>query len=165
MEIGQIIKLLEPLVPAPQKGLPEELFLFITKITPMINVDLLIKNDLNHTLLTWRDDGLWPAGWHIPGGIIRFKESSFDRLKEVAATELGTTVDFEKSPIAVNEVIEPCRMVRGHFISLLYKCKLTGNLDEIRRYESGKPKPGEWAWFDKCPENILEVHEMYREYI
>ena len=57
------------------QDLPEELFRFISTISPLVNVDLLIKDDTNRTLLTWRDDEHYGAGWHVPGGIIRFKES------------------------------------------------------------------------------------------
>ena len=89
VELARIIDVLESSIQNPSEGLPEELFLFITWITPIINVDLLIKNEQNHTLLTWRDDGYWPAGWHVPGGIIRYKETIAQRIKVVAKTELG----------------------------------------------------------------------------
>ncbi|MDP2923379.1 MAG: NUDIX hydrolase, partial [Candidatus Omnitrophota bacterium] len=73
MEIKQKIDLLESLIKNPSERLPEDIFLFVSRITPIINVDLLIKNKQNHTLLTWRDDGFYPPGWHIPGGIVRYK--------------------------------------------------------------------------------------------
>jgi colanic acid biosynthesis protein WcaH len=128
-------------------------------------VDLLIKNEQKHTLLTWRDDGYYPPGWHIPGGIVRYKETISDRINAVAASELGAAIKFKKDPLAINEVIHPSRRVRGHFISLLYECTLISSLDKNLRYEKGIPKPGEWAWHDKCPNDIIPVHEMYRKFI
>jgi colanic acid biosynthesis protein WcaH len=62
LEIKEIIKLLEAHINNPSEGLPEEVFLFVSRITPMINVDLLIKNERKGTLLTWRDDGIYPPG-------------------------------------------------------------------------------------------------------
>ena len=165
MEIKKIIDLLESLIKDPSEGLPEDIFLFVSRITPIINVDLLIKNAQNHTLLTWRDDGYWSPGWHIPGGIVRYKETISDRINAVAASELGADIKFKKDPLAVNEVILPSRINRGHFISLLYECTLISSLDKNLRYEKGIPKPGEWAWHDKCPNNIISVHEMYRKFI
>lgn len=159
------IQRLESVVEDPSKGLPEDVFLFISRITPMINVDLLIRNEKQHTLLTWRDDGYWAPGWHIPGGIVRFKELISDRLNAVAACELRAGIAFKNEPLAINEVIHPSRKNRGHFISLLYECVLTSALDGKLRYHKGIPKPGEWAWHKKCPENIIAVHEMYRPYI
>lgn len=61
-------------IPNSKAGLPQEAFYFVSQLTPMINVDLLVKNKLGQTLLTWRDDKFYGPAWHIPGGIIRFKE-------------------------------------------------------------------------------------------
>ncbi|MDD5772143.1 MAG: NUDIX hydrolase [bacterium] len=164
-ENKKTIDLLESLVKDPSKGLPEEVFLFLTRITPMVNVDLLIKNEQNHTLLTWRDDAFHSAGWHVPGGIIRYKETFSDRINAVAMTELGVRVKFKKAPLVLNEVIHPTIKVRGHFISLLYECVLISPLNKNLEFKGGTPKPGEWAWHSKCPDNIISAHEMYRSFI
>ena len=166
METKELIDLLESSIGDPSEGLSEDVFLFVSRITPLVNVDLLIKNEQNHTLLTWRDDGYWSPGWHVPGGIIRYKEAVSDRINAVAAGELGAEIEFMKEPLAISEVIHsPSRRVRGHFVSLLYECTLTSSLDDNLRYEEGTPKPGEWAWHSECPENIISVHEMYRKFI
>ena len=159
------IDALASLIENPSDGLPENLFLFITSITPMINVDLLIKNEKRQTLLTWRDDGFWLPGWHIPGGIVRYKETMADRIHAVAVSELRTHVSFKTDPLAVKEVIHPTRKVRGHFISFLFECVLLRETDPEIEYQQGTPKPGEWAWHDRCPDNIISVHEMYREFM
>lgn len=166
VRIEEAINLLESLIQDPSEGLAHEIFLFVSRITPLINVDLLIKNKQNHTLLTWRDDGYYPAGWHIPGGIVRYKEAISDRLNAVAMGELGVKVRLKKfPPLAIKEVVHPVRKNRGHFISLLYECTLTGSLDENLRFKKGSPKPGEWAWHSKCPKSLIFVHRMYRKFI
>jgi len=165
MDIKKTINLLESSIKNPSKGLPEDVFLFISRITPLINVDLLIKNKQGHTLLTWRDDACFPAGWHIPGGIIRYKEKISNRIYAVAKNELGVSVRFKRDPLAINQVIYNSRKTRGHFISLLYECKLVGSLDENLKFEKGAPKAGQWAWHKKCPNNIISVHKMYRKFI
>lgn len=165
MELRKIIDILESSVQNPSKGLPEELFLFVTRITPIINVDLLIKNEQNHTLLTWRDDGYCPPGWHVPGGIVRYKETIAERVKAVAKNELGTEVEFNPAPLAINEVIHNTRKNRGHFISLLYQCRLVTQPDESLRCKSNSPNPNEWMWHSSCPADIISVHEMYRKFI
>ena len=38
------ILLLEKYIRNPKKGLPQNFFLFLSRVTPLINVDLLIKN-------------------------------------------------------------------------------------------------------------------------
>ncbi len=160
-----IIRQLESGIKNPQQGLSEEIFLFISRIHPIINVDLLIKNEIKHTLLTWRDDGFYPAGWHIPGGIVRYKEKISDRIIAVAANELGVKISFEREPLTIKEVIHPSRKNRGHFISLLYECRLRSPLDKKLKFKKGIPQPGEWAWHERCPSNLISVHEMYRKFI
>ena len=87
-----------------REGLTEEIFYFISKLTPLVNVDLLIKNELNETLLTWRDDKFYGPAWHIPGGIIRFREKFDSRILKVAMQELGAEVTHEENPIAIREL-------------------------------------------------------------
>lgn len=145
-------------VPDARKGLPQDVFFMVSRLTPMCNVDLLIRNQLGECLLTWRADNFYGPGWHIPGGIIRFKERWEDRIKAVAAGELGTTVDFDPVPINVLQAVNTERDTRGHFISLLFNCTLTGPLCPDREFKSGKPLNGEWAWHKGCPEDILPIH-------
>ena len=57
----------------PEQGLGEELFLTVSSLVPIVNVDLLVYNDKGQFLLTKRDDPYCGRGWHVPGGCIRFK--------------------------------------------------------------------------------------------
>jgi ADP-ribose pyrophosphatase YjhB (NUDIX family) len=146
-------------------GLPIDAFYFVSQLTPLINVDLLIKNKKGQVLLTWREDKFYGPAWHIPGGIIRFKESVDQRIKKVAELELGATVRYLKEPINVSEKMNNERDIRGHFISLLYLCELESEADKDNAYLIGEPKGGQWAWHDKAPSNLLKVHESFRKFI
>lgn len=163
--IAQAISTLREAVGSARNGLPEEVFLFVSSLTPMINVDLLIRDDTGRTLLTWRHDCFYGPGWHIPGGIIRFKESSAERIAAVAAKELGAQVSFDPRPLCQHEMVNHSRDIRGHFISLLHACRLIAPLDEARRFDTAAPRDGDWAWHQGCPENLIYVHEIYRPYI
>lgn len=164
MDTGAAIRTLDSCIDDASQGLPEDIFLFVTGITPMVNVDLLIRDDRGCTLLTWRDDGYCAAGWHVPGGIVRFKERMEDRIHAVAASELDTSVRFTPEPLAVNEVIHPSRGVRGHFVSFLFECILLGSPSPCLRLGQGAPKPGQWAWHKECPDNLVSVQDMYKEH-
>lgn len=164
-DIKNLIKALDGFISNPSSGLPEEVFLFVSRITPMVNVDLLIRDEQGRTLLTWRDDGYCPAGWHVPGGIIRFKEKFADRIRAVARTELGAEVVFDRVPLAINEFIIPDRAERSHFISFLHECFLLSSPEESIAFQSGTPLPGQWMWHDKCPENIIAAHKIYEEFM
>jgi ADP-ribose pyrophosphatase YjhB (NUDIX family) len=162
---AQALDTIDKWVTDPSPGLPEELFLFVSRFVPMINVDLLIKDESGRTLLTWRDDERYGAGWHVPGSIIRFQETAEARILAAARNELGTSVTFEPEPIAIEQFIIPGLRIRGHFISLLYACRLEGDPDEHIRYKGGTLKVGEWAWHSRCPDNMIADHVRYRRYL
>ena len=155
-----MLGLLEQEIENSSFGLPEEMFLFNSQITSMISVDLFIRNDQAHTLLTWRQDGIGLLGWHTPRESVRFKERMADRIAAVAGTELGTTVTFMREPLAIREVMQPSRKVRGHFISLLFDCHLLAPPDQARKYDrkavrsTGRPYPENWAWHAHCPDDF-----------
>lgn len=163
MNIGEAIKFLDKQIKNPAKGLPEEIFLFASRIVPMTNVDLLIKDETGRTLLSWRDDQYAGTGWHLPGGIIRFKETIKKRLEKVAETEIGANVKFELKPIAVNEIMIKSK-TRGHFISLLYKCYLSSNfIPENKGLE--ETDAGYLKWHATCPDNLLKGHNIYKKFL
>ncbi len=164
MNVNLSITTLESAIGDPHSGLPEEVFLFASRITPLVNVDLLIQDDAGRTLLTWRDDQFFGQGWHIPGGIIRYKETAAERIRACALQELGAEVSFEAAPALVLETIRPHRS-RGHFISLLYRCRLkTAPADQLRAADVHPPAAGAWRWHQRPPVDLLEVHAPYARF-
>jgi len=164
MEQHQIASL-EKAKTGASKGLPLEVFHLISSLTPLINVDLLVQDTQGRTLLTWRHDDFYGPGWHVPGGIIRFKERWEDRIAAVAAAELGATVTFAQEPISIQQTVNPTRDVRGHFISMLFACQLSSAPDPKHQWVRDAPRNGDWAWHKGCPADIISVHEMYRRAI
>lgn len=153
------------LVKDAKAGLPEEVFLLVSQLTPLINVDLLIKSTDGKTLLTWREDKYYGPAWHIPGGIIRFKESIESRIVKVARSELGCQVAALGQPIEVRSLMNPSRDIRGHFISLTFLCSLITAPDPDRAFTQGSPRNGQWAWHQGAPHALLKQHEPYRKLI
>src|SRR5437763_276723 len=116
-EHEEALALLDSWAPDPKTGLPYELFLFISRLVPMVNVDLLVS-DRGSILLTWRDDEIHGTGWHVPGGMIRFQETISERIRATALEELGVEVSFDENA-TVEEILAPERRIRGHHISLV----------------------------------------------
>jgi len=156
--LGEALRLVED----PAKGLPDPLFGFALRIVPMINVDLLVRNAAGEHLLAWREDE-YDAGWHVPGGIIRFNEPIAKRIDEVARTELGCDVISENFPSDIFEFFTP----RGHFISLMYLCKVANGTAPASRLarERTTPKHGELAWTKGVPDRLYRVHRVYRGWL
>lgn len=155
----------------PEKGLGNELFLLISSLIPIVNVDILVYNENGQILLTWRNDPHCGTGWHIPGGCIRFKETCEERIRQVALNELGISdIRFEKEPIKVFEIINHERRdiknqnERGHFITLVYKCYAPSDFT-INKQDAKEGEVGFMRWFDCLPDNLLSIQSCYREII
>lgn len=164
-DLSKLLESAREQIADPRAGLPVEAFYFVSELTPLINVDLLIRNKAGQTLLTWRADEFYGPAWHVPGGIIRFKEKIEDRIRKVALSELGCEVRFSPQPIQMLELMHPSRNVRGHFISLLYLCELITQPDAGKKFTVGQAKAGEWAWHAGAPSDLLYAQEPLRRFI
>ena len=113
--------------------------------------------------MSWRSDEYYGPGWHIPGGIIRFKENFIDRLNFVAKNELNLDHELEYSLISINQIMNPNRDIRGHFISMLflsYVKDIRINNKHIKEKENGYLK-----WHKKIPNEIIKQHKRYEKSI
>src|SRR5450756_1168563 len=91
----------------------------------------------------------------VPGGIIRYKETAEDRIRATARGELGAEVAFDPEPMVVEQAMDPDRRERGHFIALVYRCRLLGPPDPALRYVQGQPQRDQWAWHASCPPGLI----------
>jgi colanic acid biosynthesis protein WcaH len=164
IDLAGALEIVKNSISDPAAGLPKAVFRFISEITPLVNVDLLILDSVEGVLLTWRPTGNYPAGWHLPGGIIRVKESFESRVEQVARNELGVGVSECIGPIDINQMIHPEAKARVHFVSLLYRVKISGALDEKNRSRDVKPLDGQWAWHKKWPHDLYGPQSIYRRH-
>lgn len=93
------------------------MFLFVSSVTPLVNVDLLVVDSQKGILLSWRDDEHYGTGWHIPGGIIRHKETIMERIQKTALREFGCEVKYAEQIKVTEQLLN--QEERNHFISLL----------------------------------------------
>lgn len=161
--LTELLRQVSQQIEAPEKGLPEEVFLFATEITPMVNVDLLIRDEEGKILLSWRDDRFYGKGWHIPGGILRLKESFEERIQKTALNEIGYQVYSSDQPLEIVPIVVREMKTRGHFITFVYECRLPEGV-QINNGAKTEADAGYLAWHKKCPENILDVHKFYKKY-
>lgn len=152
----------------PRYGLPEDVFLLISSLSPIPNVDLLISDNQNRVLLSWRDDPYCGTGWHIPGGCVRFGETMLERVHKTAINELGCDVMVDPKPVGIQDAILMPRYHlqypndRGHHISILFYCKLPDGY-QIDNKGKKASETGYLKWFEKFPANFLPIHLGYGE--
>lgn len=142
-----------------QDGLPDEVFNFIASVTAMVNVDLLVYEPDKGFLLSWRKDG---GAWHIPGGIIRFKETLFERLVKTGKTELRAEITFDATPLKISEIFMPCQW-RGHFISFLYRVYLPSGYT-VNNAGKTEGEDGFLAWHKEVPV-MIKGQDCYLDFM
>lgn len=154
---------------SPEEGLGTDLFLLVSTLIPIVNVDLLVYNEHGQFLLSRRKDSHCGIGWHIPGGCLRFKETIGHRIKEVAQNELGINdILFVKEPIKIFEIIDngwrpiDNQKERAHFVTLVYKCYVDSSF-KINNNDLTENDAGYIRWFDKLPEDLLSIQSCYKE--
>lgn len=167
MTLEQAIAAIEKAADDPKNGLPEPVFELVTTLTPMVNVDLLVRDECGRVLLSWRDDRDCGRGWHVPGGIVRYKETMANRIAETASREFGVGITFDPNPLAINEVFIE-QAVRGHFVAFLFACTLPDGytIPPSLRFadESDPDAAGRLQWHAKNPGNLVPgQRDIYRD--
>lgn len=164
--LSQAVELLREARLDASTGLPEELFLLISSLIPVPNVDLLITNEKNDILLARRNDCFFEKSWHIPGGCIRYGETMEERIQKTALDELGCPVEFQPRPLAVRSVWRgrneglkyPAE--RGHNIAVLFACRLPKNFHPDNG-DKTEEQNGFLRWFHTLPEDFMTIQHVY----
>ncbi|MEK9170263.1 MAG: NUDIX hydrolase [Patescibacteria group bacterium] len=134
-EIGDLVRLLKKVrLPAPYP-----VFVALCKSVPMVAVNLAVMPDKNHVLLTYRKDEFYDS-WHIPGSILRYKETPKDALKRVCRKEISVKIKKLRFVGFFNDYD-----VRGHELVLLYAAR-----------PINKPKDGQYFKLGKFPKKIIK---------
>lgn len=165
-EQKQAVELLRQAEIDTDHGMPEELFLLVSSLVPLPNVDLLVVDRQGRLLLSRRNDPFYAKSWHIPGGCMRFNEDFARRIQETAKAELGCTVTFNETPLAVRNVIRrrneklPHPRERGHNVAILFRCYLPDGY-QITNNGRSEEDDGYLKWFDHLPEDFLEIQHVF----
>lgn len=144
------------------KALGKFLFEICSSLVPSVNVDVLVRDSQGRFFLTWREDEFYGPGWHIPGGVIRHKETMHDRVIEVLRNEchLEAQVEVMPAPTIIREIFNNDRCVRGHFISMLFVV----DLNAVGSHEFDGAE--DCRFFQSVPENLIPQHRiLYGEYL
>ena len=69
--------------------LPDETFKSIIQHTPLISIDLIVRNEQGHVLLGKRVNAPAKGYWFVPGGRVRKNETLDDAFVRLVREELG----------------------------------------------------------------------------
>lgn len=148
------------------EGMPQELFLFVSSLVPLANIDLLTTNAKGQLLLARRCDPWYQNSWHIPGGCMHYGETFHHCIDETAQREFGTSVIADPEPITVKNVIRGIDLQkefpreRGHNVAILFHCRVPDDW-QINNGNKTAHDNGYLAWFNKLPPDFMEIQHVY----
>ncbi len=107
-------------------------FLHIVDATPLVSIDLILRNESGEVLLGRRANRPAQGMWFVPGGRIRKNERVNDALKRISQRELGVTIGQAKL-LGVFDHIYPDNFlgapgVNTHYVVLGMEAELPGGL-------------------------------------
>jgi colanic acid biosynthesis protein WcaH len=112
------------------KFLDKQQFLEVVKLTPLVSIDLVVKNSMGEVLLGLRMNEPARDTWFVPGGRICKDERIEQAFNRISRSELGIPLNIgDAHPMGVFEHLydrnfaqEP--EITTHYIVLAYAIKL-----------------------------------------
>ena len=105
-------------------------FLQIVDATPLVSIDLIIRNETNQVLLGKRVNRPAQNFWFVPGGRIRKNERVREAYARISDAELGVPLPFNEADfIGVYDHIYEDNFagkngINTHYVVLAYACQL-----------------------------------------
>jgi colanic acid biosynthesis protein WcaH len=132
------------------KKLSPDDFIEIVKKTPLVSIDLIIKNNLDQVLLGLRNNEPAKGFWFVPGGRILKNELIAEAFKRITEEELGISLAYRDSIfLGVFEHLykENFAQKQGfgtHYVVLAHEVKVTNT-----KFEPLENQHSQYKWFDQ----------------
>ena len=150
-----------------QEMLPLETFKTVIKNTPLISIDLIVRNKNSKILLGKRLNKPAQGYWFVPGGRIKKNESISDALSRISSIELGFKLDISSGSLLGGyehfyQDSYGSDNISTHYIALGYEFELPANAE----VKSVDVQHETYQWMsDKALLSSLEVHENTKAYV
>jgi len=137
--------------------LPDQVFKTVIQSTPLISIDLVVRNEKNEVLLGKRLNAPAKDYWFVPGGRIQKDESLDDAFKRLINEELGLNLNIKRHETNFLGVYEHFYndnvfddLSSTHYIVITYEIEISNmSLSELPLLQHA-----EYKWFSI--ENLLE---------
>jgi colanic acid biosynthesis protein WcaH len=142
---------------------PEE-FLRIVDATPLVSIDLIIRNERGEVLLGQRLNRPARDFWFVPGGRIWKNERVNEALRRISKREIGVTIDQARLIGAFDHIYEDNFLgapdVNTHYVVLGFEAHLSSSAKLV-----GDDQHGELKWWSVDELLASErVHENTKAY-
>jgi colanic acid biosynthesis protein WcaH len=147
--------------------LSQEQFLEVVKNTPLVSVDLVVRNRLGQVLVGQRENSPAAGFWFTPGGRILKEETVRAAFVRVVKDELGLTLDEREMQLAglythiyTNENFAGVEGVDTHYVVI--RCDLDADLD-LEDLPRAQHQAYHWMEVTELLEEPL-VHDYVKAY-
>jgi|SRR3989338_7073753 len=146
---------IEGLAPAEKRYLTDDEYAFIFQRVPRLCLDFAIIKD-NQILLAQREIDPLKGCWHLPGGMVRYKENVDQAAERILKSELGAKplskkfLGYMEFPNEINEHGIPV-----HSVSIVFLTELAS--EEISRSKQAHRV----KFFSDLPEYIHPIHAKF----
>ncbi|MFK8018189.1 MAG: GDP-mannose mannosyl hydrolase [Pseudomonadales bacterium] len=141
-------------------------FLQIIDATPLVAIDLILKNTEGLYFLAKRCNKPAQGYWFVPGGRVRKNELLADAMRRISIAELGTEVEFSEATLIgayehlYDDNFKAVEGIQTHYVCLGYSAKLSS-----QAMISTDEQHSDYRWW--ALDEILsstEVHENTKAY-
>jgi colanic acid biosynthesis protein WcaH len=128
--------------------LDKETFSTVIESTPLVSIDLVVKNKHGQALLGERLNKPAKGSWFVPGGRILKNESLSDAFKRLTLDELGQEFSIEKATLLgpfdhfYNDNVFSDEF-STHYVAIAYVLTLTEDLQSLPM----NVQHGAYQWF------------------
>ena len=147
--------------------LNEATFATVVANTPLVAIDLIIKNNLDQVLLGQRLNRPAKGFWFVPGGRIFKDEPIATAFGRLALGELGQELSFKNAALLGNyehfykDSIFEDKAISTHYVCLAYLVGLTRELKSLPLHV----QHSDYKWFDvRVLLNDRKVHQNTKRY-
>ncbi len=112
-------------------------FLEIITNTPLVSIDLIIKNKKNEVLLGYRNNRPAKGFWFVPGGRIRKNETIDEAFERILAAETGMIFQGEKKLLGVydhiyNDNFANVPNINTHYVVIGFEIQVNNNVTIVK---------------------------------
>ncbi len=143
MDINKLAEELKKVKPFP--NMPPEIFFSLTKLLPMLAIELFIVNENGEFVLVQKKGRF--NGWALPGGFLGLNEDIEVACRRISKKYLGMKVSHVTFLNICNLPEKIYGKDKGHVVVLIFKC----NLPKLSKNVT---------YFKKIPKNILSHHKV-----
>jgi len=119
--------------------LPDETFKSVIQSTPLISIDLIVRNEQGEVLLGKRVNAPAKGYWFVPGGRVRKNETLDDAFVRLVKEELGIESGITRADAKFLGVFEhfydDCvfgNNVSTHYIVLAYNIYINSKISKLK---------------------------------